>query len=205
LRFALSEHFLNVDELLSQLRSGMSPGIKKNLPLRGNIPIKAVERPDKSQTIEHQTLYNTSKVTSSEPRDSSGLTGIHSIRDNWQSLLGIITTKLGPGTGGLLSSAVPARFENGVLTLEFGASAKMQKKMCESNGRAEQIQTLLSEQLSIPVKLKLETATEHQTKAEIKKNPPKTTGQRRNEIINNPAVKTILMGLDATITAVEED
>ncbi|MCP4608065.1 MAG: DNA polymerase III subunit gamma/tau [Planctomycetes bacterium] len=197
LRFALSEHFLNVDELLSQLRSGASPSIKKNLPPSGNIPIKAVAKPNKPQTREQQSSYN-------EPEATSGLTGIHSIKDDWQSLLGVITTKLGPGTSGLLSSAVPSRFENGVLVLEFGASAKMQKQMCESNGRAEQIQTLLSEHFSTPLRLKFEIAA-GQTKAEIKKKQPKTTGQRRNEMISNPAVKTILMGLDATITAVEED
>ncbi|MDT8301980.1 MAG: DNA polymerase III subunit gamma/tau [Sedimentisphaerales bacterium] len=197
LRFALSEHFLNVDELLSQLRLGASSGIKKNLPPSSNIPIKAVTKPNKPQTKEHQLSYK-------EPEATSGLTGIDPIKDDWQSLLGVITTKLGPGTSGLLSSAVPSRFENGVLVLEFGASARMQKKMCESNGRAEQIQTLLSEHFSTPLRLKFEIAA-GQTKAEIKKNQPKTTGQIRNEIISNPAVKTILMGLDATITSVEED
>ncbi len=198
LRFALSEHFLNVDELLSQLRLGTPQGIKKNLPLRGNIPIKTVERPNKPQTIERRSSNDESEA-------SSGPTGIHSIKDNWQSLLEVITTKLGPGTSGLLSSAVPARFENGVLTLEFGASSKMQKKMCESNGRAEQIQTLLSEQLSTPLRLKFEIGAEQQTHAVPGASRPKTTGQRRNELINDPAVKTVLMGLDATITIVEEN
>jgi len=96
LRFALSEHFLNVDELLSRLQSGASPNIKKKRPLGRNIPIKAIAQPTKSQI--------------SRPADLSGLTDIHSIQDNWQSLLGVITTKLGPSTGGLLSSAVPAQF-----------------------------------------------------------------------------------------------
>ena len=205
LRFALSKHFLNIDELLSQMHSGASSSIKKNLPSAGNIPIKAVARPNKSPATEHQSLYNSSQVSSSEPRCSSGPSALSSIQDSWQNLLSVITDKLGPGTGGLLSSAVPARFENGVLTLQFSASAKMLRQMCESNGRTEQIQTVLTEQLSMPIKLKFDTATEHQTKAEIKKNRPKTTGQRRNELINDPAVKTILMGLDATITGVEED
>jgi len=191
LRFALSEHFLNVDELLSQLRAGASPGIKKKRPVTHNIPIKTIEQSTKSQT--------------SEPADLSGLTDIHSIQDNWQSLLGVITAKLGPGTGGLLSSAVPAQFEDGVLTLEFGASAQMQKRMCESNGRAEQIQALLGEQLSMPVRLVFETAAEQQTEAVPDANQPKTSSQRRNELINDPAVKTVLMGLDATITGIEED
>jgi hypothetical protein len=81
----------------------------------------------------------------------------------------------------------------------------MQKRMCESNGRAEQIQALLGEQLSMPVRLKFETAAGEQTKPEPGANQPKTSGQRRNELINDPAVKTVLMGLDATITGIEED
>jgi hypothetical protein len=36
-------------------------------------------------------------------------------------------------------------------------------------------------------------------------NQPKTTGQKRNELINDPAVRTVLMGLDATITGIDED
>ncbi len=191
LRFALSEHFLNVDELLSQLQSGASAGIKKKRPVAHNIPIKTIAQPTKSKT--------------SEPVDLSGLTDIHSIQSNWQSLLGVITAKLGPSTGGLLSSAVPAQFENGVLTLEFGASAQMQKRMCESNGRMEQIQALLCEQLSTPVRLKFETAADEQRQGEPTANQPKTSSQRRNELINDPAVKTVLIGLDATITGTEEE
>jgi len=191
LRFALSEHFLNVDELLSQLQSGTSANIKKKRPVSHNIPIKAIAKPTKSQI--------------SEPADLSGLTDIHSIQDNWQSLLGVITAKLGPGTGGLLSSAVPAQFENGVLTLKFGASAQMQKRMCESNGRAEQIQSLLGEQFSTPVRLKFETAAEKQTQEALSVSRPRTSGQKRNELVNDPAVKAVLLGLDATVTRIEED
>ena len=33
----------------------------------------------------------------------------------------------------------------------------------------------------------------------------KTSSQKKNEILNDPAVKTVLMGLDATITGIEED
>jgi hypothetical protein len=35
--------------------------------------------------------------------------------------------------------------------------------------------------------------------------PSKTTGQMRQDLINNPAVRTVLMGLDATITGIEEN
>jgi hypothetical protein len=191
LRFTLSEHFLNVDELLSQLKGGSAAGVKKK-----------VARIEGTKTGSRQETPN------SETQNAQALSGpsdLRSIKGNWQSLLRLITTKLGPGTGGLLSSAVPRRFEDGVLTLEFGPSAQMQKRMCESNGRTEQIEALLGEQFSTPVRLKFEIAAGEQAQAEPTTTQPRTGSQRRNELINDPAVKTVLMGLDATITGIEED
>jgi polynucleotide 5'-kinase involved in rRNA processing len=74
----------------------------------------------------------------------------------------------------------------------------------EKSGRKEQIEALLSREFSTPVKLKLETAVGEQTQTESGTTTPKTGSQRRNEIVNDPAVKTVLMGLDATITGIEE-
>jgi hypothetical protein len=81
----------------------------------------------------------------------------------------------------------------------------MQKKMCERNGRMEQIQALLGEQLSMPVRLKFETAAHEPPPIEAGVNQPVPGSQKRNELVNDPAVKTVLMGLDATITGIEED
>ena len=55
------------------------------------------------------------------------------------------------------------------------------------------------------------TIQEHRASGNERKHPEHThkrsrmSSQKRNEIINDPAVKTILMGLDATITNVEEN
>jgi DNA polymerase-3 subunit gamma/tau len=184
LRFALSEHFLNVDELLSQLKGGSPTTIKKKVTRAVNSPAAGEPQP-----------------TSHEPGKTSEFIDIQTIKNRWPSILKL----LGPATGGLLGSAMPSRFEDGVLTLEFGPSNYVQKSMCERNGRIEQIEDLLSEQLSRPLKLKLETTARKQTQTESDTTPPKTDSQRRNEIINDPAVKTILMGLDATITGIEEN
>jgi DNA polymerase-3 subunit gamma/tau len=97
LRFALSEHFLNVDELLSQLQHSSPGPIKKKEPTG----------PESEPTNEAQT--NKHRASSNENRESS----------------------------------------------------------IENRG--------------------------------------KTSRRKRNAIINDPAVKTILMGLDATITGIEED
>jgi len=195
LRFALSEHFLNVDGLLSQLKSGKEATVKKKvMPGTENRTGGSFPAADDRQ-----------RATSLKSQNIFGRTDIQSIKDNWQNLLKVITTRLGPSTAGLLGWAEPSRFEGGILTLEFGPSAQVQKGMCERNDRAEQIKNVLSEQLSIPVKLKFEIAAGEQTQEEPVPIREMTTGQRRNELINDPAVKTVLLGLDATITGIEED
>jgi DNA polymerase III gamma/tau subunit len=195
LRFALSEHFLNIDELLSQLKAGP---IKK----------KQIANPNTTTTV---TGKPTEPATDKKI-DLLRLNDIQSIKSNWQNVLEIIAARLGGGSGGLLASAEPTRFEEGLLTITFPASAEMQKKMCESNSRAAQIQSLLSEHCGRDLRLKFETAADEQTPPFLSStedkgaaNQPKTTGQRRNELINDPAVRTVLMGLDATITGIDED
>ncbi len=207
LRFALSEHFMNVDGLLSELKSGSATTVSSPREVT-----KTATGKKKVKTSPNHQVINEPQITSEKPRTASvesqgvaGLSEIRSIKSNWQNLLGLITTKLGPGTGGLLSSVEPKRFENGILTLEFGPSAQMQKKMCESNGRMEQVQSLLSEQLSMPVRLKFEISNQTQSPAESSVNQSRGGSKRRIELLNDPAVKTVLLGLDATIAGIEED
>jgi DNA polymerase-3 subunit gamma/tau len=195
LRFALSEHFMDVDGLLSELKPGTASTVKK----------KVTTVAEKRTGDKIPTADGGPKTTSHKSQNIFGQTDIQSIKDNWPNLLKVITTRLGGATAGLLGWAEPSRFEDGVLILEFGSSAQLQKKMCESNGRAEQIQNVLCEQLSVPVKLKFEIAAGEQTQAEPVPVREMTVGQRRNELINDPAVKTVLLGLDATITGIEED
>ena len=105
LRFALSEHFLNVDDLLRQLQTG-SGAVKKKEP-----------RSVKSQ------------ASSESPK-----------------------------------------------TRDEGRGTSIQHPASKNEHRASRIE-----------------------------NRSKTSVQKRNEIISDPAVKTVLMGLDATITGVEEN
>jgi DNA polymerase-3 subunit gamma/tau len=219
LRFALSEHFLNIDELLSQLkagptRQGVGPAvvpIKKKQIVDHNITSTATGKPTEPAT---DPATARSAVTSKKI-DLLRLNDIQLIKSNWQNVLEIIAARLGGGSGGLLASAEPTRFEEGLLTIGFPRSAEMQKKMCESNSRMAQIQSLLSEHCGTDIRLKFETAADEQTQTEPAANQPKTTpatarsavtsSQRRNELINDPAVRTVLMGLDATITGIDED
>ncbi|MGD1042214.1 MAG: DNA polymerase III subunit gamma/tau [Sedimentisphaerales bacterium] len=172
LRLAMSEHFINVDSLLSQSNPSQ----------------------DKKKVI-------TERHTTPAPPPQGHLPQIsrlESIKNNWQDII----KTLGPGTAGLLIAAEPVRLENNTLTLEFAASSAVQKQMCESNGRLEQIKSALTQKFGVPITIELRLAT---ATANGLTTPDKTKikSQRQNEIINDPAVKTVLMGLDATITNIE--
>ena len=196
LRFALSEHFLNVDVLLSQLGQGGGATAKKKAPGAVRPPVTSDQRTHTSPT---------SAVENSPATRSPVSCDIQLIKGRWQGILSLVGAKLGPGTGSLLDCAEPSRFENGTLVLEFDASDKGKADICASNGRREQVEVLLSEELSTPIRVKFEVAGGSQAKAESKAEQQKTGTQRRNELLNDPAVKTVLMGLDATITGVEEN
>jgi DNA polymerase-3 subunit gamma/tau len=200
LRFALSQHFLNVDELLSQMKSGAPGGAKKKVATGTRTEAPATFQSSR-QEMEAAELPAPSQESPGFSRPAS----IQSIRDNWPGILRFITSKLGPGIAGWLSPAAPSRFEDGVLTLEFGPSAQMHKRMCERDGRMEQIQAVLAEQLSAPVRLRFETAGGERPQTESSASQSAPGSQKRNELLSDPAVKTVLMGLDATITGIEED
>jgi DNA polymerase-3 subunit gamma/tau len=205
LRFALSEHFLNVDQLLSQLKPGApatvgsATGKKKAPDAVDNAGVHQL-RPTSGGT---RTVDREPQTPANEFQGSAELNDIESVRDNWPDILKLIGSELGPGTAALLSSAVPNRFEDGVLTLEFSPSAHT--RIGASKDRLEQVQTLLRRQFSAPLTLKFKTARHDEAETESGPSQPKTFSQRRNDLLNDPAVKTVLMGLDATITGIEED
>ncbi len=123
LRFALSEHFIDVDALLSQLKASSGGVIKKKQPVSHNTTIETAAEPTKSKT--------------NKQSDLSGPNDVESIKSTRQSVLKNI-------------------------------------------------------------------AAEEQKQAKPTPNRAKTSSQKKNEIISDPAVKTVLMGLDATITGIEE-
>ncbi len=176
LRLAMNEHFLNVDSLLSQSNP---PQDKKKVT----------------------TEYHTASVAPPMPQGRLPLiSGLESIKNNWQDII----KTLGPGTAGLLSCVEPVRLENNTLTLEFPASSAVQKQMCESNGRLEQIKSALQEKTGSSLSINLRLA-EGTPESQSQQDNTKTKSQRQNEIINDPAVKTVIMGLDATITNIEDN
>ena len=178
LRLAMSEHFLNIDQLLSQSNP---PQDKKKV------------------TTEYHAAQAAQPVLPGQGVLPL-ISGLESIKNNWQEII----KTLGPGTAGLLSCAEPVRLENNTLTLEFPASSAVQKQMCESNGRLEQMKSVLQGKIGSPLSINLRLA-EGAPSGQSQQDNTRTKSQRQNEIINDPAVKTVIMGLDATITNIEDN
>jgi DNA polymerase-3 subunit gamma/tau len=123
LRLALSEHFLNVDSLLSQAGGGSTSPIKKN--------VVTSNKTTSGPPIQSQPTINNQQ---SIPKTDAGIDSTHS-------------------------------------TSAGQAGSPQDEK----------------QQPKFPI------------------NQVKTNSQRKNEIVNDPAVKTVLMELGATITGIEED
>jgi len=155
LRFALSEHFLNVDELLEQLQSGSGAEVKKR-----------EQRSAKSLQSNEAQRYRSTETQSSERRAMSP------VRDSAM------------GTGGTIQKEKIS-----------GGSSDEQRGKFETAADEQKHRELDTNQPEMDIG--------HPPKAETSNK--RISGRKRNELINDPAVKTVLMGLDATITGIEEN
>lgn len=186
LRFALNEHFLNIDTLVAQQGGNPAQPLKK-----------------KSMTIPDTASVEVARLSTDSQPQISVSNNIQSIKDNWQNILNALAIKLGKSTAGLLSSAQPTDFQNNTLVLTFAASAQINKTFCESNGRLEQIQSALGSFLNTPVAIKLELAADASPAPAA--SSTKMSSTQKAEVTSHPAVKMIILGLDATVTDVEEN
>ena len=193
LRFALSAHFMSVDELMSRAQSGTPADAKKKLPVESKPAPAAPPRPVQRAV---SPIAGAASAVPAAPGAADAL------MESWPEVLAMIGPSLGNGTAGLLSGTVAYRLKDDTLTIEFPAAGRVQKGMCEGKERAERIASAVSEHFGRSIRIKYQVAAEPQG-GEMS-NQARPNGQKRYEILNDPAVKTVLTGLDATITGIEE-
>jgi DNA polymerase-3 subunit gamma/tau len=208
LRFTLSEHFMNVDELMSRAQGGApTAAVKKKLPVEAKpvapAPLpQAPLSPSVSPTPLQEEPEPPAWQLTGEPSEPKASAAPADLMEAWPEILAAIGDRLGNATASLMTGSSPRQFKGDMLIVDFPAKSRIQKEMCESNGRAEQIESVLSEHFGRPVRIKFEMIAE--PPSENTQDHEKPNGQNRHEILNDPAVKTVLLGLDATITGIEE-
>ncbi|MGB8226879.1 MAG: DNA polymerase III subunit gamma/tau [Sedimentisphaerales bacterium] len=210
LRLALSEHFMSIQELLSQ-GGGIKPA--KNIPTEskkntipkikhpGEIAEAASHGASRIQKTEH-------KVQEHKPQTPviSGGAGLEQIKQQWDKIVEFVKTNANGRVAELLKKAVPLRLNSGTLSLGFDVSEEFSMNLCQSNGKQEQIESALSGAVGIKIKTTFETIKK-EGKAEQKPKPAgaKTSKKTIDEAANTPAVRTILSELDANILDVKEE
>jgi DNA polymerase-3 subunit gamma/tau len=197
LRFALSEHFMNVDELISRTQGNAPATVKKKVPIEPEPAARVAVAPAQEELEPEEPWRLTA-----EPSERKAPAAPAELMEAWPEILAAIGARLGNSTAGLMAGSAPRELKGDALTIDFPTGNRIQKQMCESNGRTDQIASVLSEHLGRPIRIKFEMIAE--PKSEGLNGREKPNGQNRRELLNNPAVKTVLLGLDATITGIEE-
>ncbi|MDD5133994.1 MAG: DNA polymerase III subunit gamma/tau [Phycisphaerae bacterium] len=204
LRLALNEHFMNIPELLSGRGAVKSAAVQ----LKKNTPVIS----DSSETV-----LNTNPRINSGDRDRSITVaalkdvpvisvdfGIEQVKENWERIVESVRVGGNGRVADLLKKAQPIALRANVLSLGF--SDEFSAKLCQSNGRAEAIENILSAVLGKKIKAVYEFVSAG-SKAEAAPKPrgAKTSRKTMDDAANMPAIKTVLFGLDANIIEVNEE
>lgn len=208
LRLTLSEQFIDATALAESLKNQTSPlatGIKKK-PVAAADPAgttAAAAQPAGAKPAAANRPFKpvAAGTFTTPPGNDPG-----SLQARWQAVLDNLNLT-GPGVAAKLSGATPTTFTGGVLTLSFPASAAIAIQLCRSPDAAEKIEVAVSKVFASPVKINFTTDDNLKTASDTSQSRPpgaRTSQKSRNEILNHPAVKTVLAGLEATVTSVEE-
>ena len=195
LRLTLSEHFMSIPDLLSSkgaVADSAAGKLKKNA--------QVTEKPPQKQSPQISTPPKTPDKPVIDSAD------IEQLKQHWDKIVDFTRAGANARIADLLKKAVPLRLSSNILALGFDASDEFSMKLCQSNGRQEIIESLLSNSLGSKVKVIFET-TDAAGKAAPKPKPPGAKASKKtiDQVADTPAVKTILSELDASILDVTEE
>ena len=96
-------------------------------------------------------------------------------------------------------------YEKGILRIAFSLGRRFDRELCQKH--KEKVESLFGAVIGTPVAL--EFKTDEQADGESDKQTGSSTSGRidkkkREEVLSDPAVKTLLSGLDATIVRIDE-
>ncbi len=198
LRLALSEHFLSVTELMGQISSG-SPATASALKKKSPAAEKRTPNPPLISQTQAQSVTSPpagQKVNNVDPES------FNSIKTNWQQIIDS-TRNANGSTASYLASAEPASMNESILTIAFPKSKQFPRQMCEK--RIDKVNELLSAALGKEIKTKFTTSADTDDKKTKTPAPGAKIGKKtRNKALQDPAVQTLLSGLDASVIDIRE-
>ncbi len=198
LRLALSEHFMNLSDLLGAGSSTAAEGLKK----------KAVAEQHRPQTF-FNGAGNAGKAVSNSAAAAAvpagpvlnGEINLQEIQYKWPQIIEHTRSSLSR-TASFLQLARPCALDGSTLRLEFPAASAFAKDICE--GRLEQIQKALSAAVGTVFNLVFELASDRAVHDGYRPKGAKTSQKKIDELTSDPRIKTILQGLNAKIVDITE-
>jgi len=200
LRLAMSEHFLGLDAVSQQIRSGGAPAAaaadvkKKFIAPPANTPSSI---PTESAAAEQPQAAVNSPLF-------DGAVDLQSIVQQWPQIIERIRAS-NFQIGSFLSQTQPGEFRNGTLTIQFHNDGKGQLAIDMCRKKTDVIEGALKEAMGQAVSVKFESAQLQTAKAAT---PAATPGARLNrkeeeQVMSDPAVQMLLQGLSARPIKIE--
>ncbi|MEN6309826.1 MAG: DNA polymerase III subunit gamma/tau [Anaerohalosphaeraceae bacterium] len=199
LRLAMSEHFMGLDAVSQQIRSGGGPAasadVKKkfiappaNTPSPISTPPAAADHP---QSAENTPLFG-------------GAVDTQSIQQQWPQIIERMRAS-NFQIGSFLSQTQPGEFRNGMLTIQFHNDGKGQLAIDICRKKTDVIEAVLKDALGQAVSVKYESAQLQTAKTETSAATPGARLNRKEEeqVMSDPAVQILLQGLSARPIKIE--
>ena len=199
LRLTLSEHFVGIEKLLARLNTsgGQGPASKKKVTPAANSTNYSSAPAAGSDDISPE--QDAPPVSIEVVADGSTL-GLEGIKGVWSKVTDSIGAT-GVKFAGYLKRAEVAEWDSGTMVLAFPESAKFIMDMCQK--KAGEIGSAIGAALAVNVNVKFKVCSSIETKTETRSAGARPSREKRQEALDDPAIKTLLSGLDATVVQIE--
>lgn len=201
LRLALSEHFLGVEKLINQLKQSIA---RPTAARTGQVKKKlTAEQPVNNQQSPATPIQ---EIPAAVPMVPAGELTLESIQQNWVNIV-----SSGKGiTASMLKNGVPTKFNRGTLTVHF----KQEFNRVGCQDRHDEICKIFTAATGASINMKFELQTGGSSTS-VPNSPAATaattapagnkpmSSTKRQEVMDDPDVKAIMSGLNATLLNIE--
>jgi hypothetical protein len=188
LRLTLSEHFLGLDILLNKLNRAPLAAKKKVITAR--------DRPTQKPAPQQSGSLSPDEPILTQPPTTE------SVQNNWQNIL-IAVKAHDAETAVLLGGVTPGDFRQNTFTLCIPKSDGFTQSMCEKN--AEKIKSCLSLATGTDItNLRFEATDDTDRRRPARSPGARLSTKEKEKILSDPAIQTLLTGLNATDPQVEK-
>ncbi|MCF7954916.1 MAG: DNA polymerase III subunit gamma/tau [Phycisphaerae bacterium] len=199
LRLALSEHFLGVEKLINQLKQSIA---RPAASPAGQVKKKLTA--DRQANDQRSAAIPINEIPTAAPMIPAGELTLESIQQNWEN----IASGAKGMTASMLKNGVPAQYNGGTLTVQF----KQEFNRVGCQDRHDEICKIFKAATGASINMKFELQTGGDS-ANAPSSPaaaaPAQAGNKpmsstkRQEVMDDPDVKAIMSGLNATLLNIE--